>query len=194
MSIEVVNLFTSSNNISYLSDELSKKITDKKIKEAVLDSLTETIFDFQSHDIIENSGKRIRHSSSTKSELDRLNNAFIEDRLAFAKNYNMYADAREYYADQMFIDDSLRPGPYGHFNDSIEEEEKRIFRYQDKYNPNRSKIPIWQINQRGHTDYNNADELRESEVSQIRSAIDEVKIDHISTIPVNCNYHKWMDI
>ena len=146
MSIEVVNLFTSSNNINYLSDEISKRVKDNRIKEAVLDSLTEAIFDFQSHAMVEDSGQRLRHSTNTKMELDRLNKAFIQDRLSFAKNFNMYADAREYYADQMFIDDSLRPGPYGHFNDCQHDCEcekcKRLFRYQDRNNLNRSSFLI----------------------------------------------------
>lgn len=200
MSVEVVNLFTSSNNISYLKDELTKKITDPKIKEAVLDSLTEAVFDFQSYALVENSGQRLRHSTNTKSEITRLNKEFIEDRLAFAENFNMYADAQEYYADQMFIDDSLRPGPYDHFNDKQHDPDcecdkcKRVFRYQDKYNSNRSSIPIWQIANRGHTDYFNNDELRNSDVSQIRRAPEAVVVDHINTIPVECNRPKWIDI
>lgn len=200
MSIEVVNLFTSSNNISYLIDEISKNIKDNKIKEAVLDSLTESVFDFQSHAMIEDSGQRLRHSTNTKLELQRLNKAFIEDRLAFAKNFNLYADAKEYYADQMFIDDSLRPGPYNHFNDVDHNSDcecdqcKRVFRYQDKHDPNRSSIPIWQINSRGHTDYHNNDELRNSEVSQIRKATDKVVVDHIGTIAVECKRPQWIDI
>lgn len=200
MSIEVVNLFTSSNNISYLSDEISKKIKDANIKEAVLDSLTESIFDFQSHAMVEDSGQRLRHSANTKDELSRLNKAFIEDRLAFAKNFNMYADAQEYYADQMFIDDSLRPGPYGHFNDCHHEPEcdcskcKRLFRYQDKFNLDRSNIPIWQLNNRGHTDYYNNDELRGSDISQIRKASEAVVVDHITTAPVECKRPQWIDI
>lgn len=200
MSIEVVNLFTSSNNINYLSDELSKNIKDSKIKDAVLDSLTEAVFDFQSHAMVEDSGQRLRHSTNTKIELDRLNKAFIQDRLAFAKNFNMYAEAQEYYADQMFIDDSLRPGPYGHFNDIEHNPDcdcskcKRVFRYQDKFDSNRSSIPIWQVNSRGHTDYYNNDELRNSEISQVRRTIDAVTVDHINTIAVECKRPKWIDI
>ncbi len=200
MSIEVVNLFTSSKNISYLSDEISKKITDANIKEAVLDSLTEAIFDFQSHAMIEDSGKRLRHSTNTKVELNRLNNAFIEDRLAFAKNFNMYAEGQEYYASQMFIDDSLRPWPYNNLNDCEHKMEcecgkcKRLFRYQDPNDINRSSIPIWQVNSRGNTDYNNIDELRNSELSQVRRASEKVVVDHINTMPVECKLPKWFDI
>jgi len=201
MSIEVVNLFTSSNNINYLSDEISKNIKEINIREAVLDSLTEAIFEFQSHAMVEDSGQRLRHSTNTKKELDRLNTEFIQDRLSFAKNFNMYADAREYYADQMFIDDSLRPGQYGHFNDDLNcdddcncEKCKRIFRYQDKFSINRSYIPIWQINNRGPTDYYNNDELRNSEVSQVRKTIEPLTVDHINTIAVECKRPKWIDL
>lgn len=200
MSIEVVNLFTSSNNISFLYDEISNQIKDDKIKEAVLDTLTEAIFDFQSHAMIEDSGQMLRHSTNTKKEITRLNNAFIEDRLAFAKNFNMYASAEEQYADQMFINDSLKPGAYTHLNDCEHKTEcecnkcLRLFRYQDKYDMNRSKVPIWQVLHRGHTDYDNIDELRNSEVSQIRKASDEVITNHLKTIPVDCKLPKWIDI
>lgn len=200
MSVEVVNLFTSSNNINYLSEQLSKQINDTRIKEAVLDTLTESVFDFQSHAMVEDSGQRLRHSANTKTEIERLNKAFIDDRLAFAKNFNMYADAHEYYADQMFIDDSLRPGPYNHFNDCDHKSEcecekcLRLFRYQDKNDPNRSNIPVWQIASRGYTDYRNDDELRNSEVSQIRRASEAVTFDHIGTIPVECKRPQWIDI
>lgn len=186
MSAEIVNLFTSSKNINYLIDEISKHIKDTKIKEAVLDTLTESVFEFQSHALLENSGQKLRHSINNKYELDRLNHMFINDRLSFAKNFNIYAEAQEYYADQMFIDDSLRPGAYDKLND------ERIFRYQDDFDPNRSKIPVWQINRRGNTDYNNDDELRESEVSQVRSATEEVKNEFINDLPIN--KPKWMDI
>lgn len=193
MSAEVVNLFTSSNNISYLKDELSKHIKNVVSKEAVLETLTEAVFNFHSYGLIEDSGQRLRHSANTKDEISRLNKAFIDDRLSFANNFDMYAEGREFYADQMFIDDSLRPGPYDYFND--DEDDKRIFRYQDPLNSNRSKIPIQQINNRGHTDYNNVDELRGSEVSQIRRVQGaSVKVDHIGTISVDCKRPQWIDM
>lgn len=200
MSIEVVNLFTSSNNISYLQDEISKKIDDDTIREAVLDTLTEAVFDFQGHAMVEDSGQRLRHSTNTRSEIDRLNKAFIEDRLAFAKNFNMYAESHEYFANQMFIDDSLRPGPYSHLNDCEHKTEcecqkcTRLFRYQDKYDLNRSNIPIWQINSRGNTDYNNIDELRNSDLSQVRKTSDRVIVNHLGTIAVDCKLPKWIDM
>lgn len=200
MSSEVVNLFTSSNNISYLKDEINKLITDDMIKESILDSLTEAVFDFQSYALIEDSGQRLRHSANTKDEVSRLNKAFIEDRLSFAKNFNNYVEAQEYYADQMFIDDSLCPGPYNHFNDCEHKSEcecikcTRLFRYQDPNNLNRSNIPIWQINSRGHTDYKNNDELRGSEISQIRRTSEAIVIDHIGTMPVECKLPAWIDI
>lgn len=193
MSTEVVNLFTSSNNINYVKDELSKLIKDDNIKEAVLDSLTEAIFEFQSYAIIEDSGQRLRHSTNTSAEVSRLNKAFIEDRLSFAKNFNMYADSNEYYADQMFIDDSLKPGPYNSFNNFEVDSNKRIFRYQDKNNFNRSNIPIWQIANRGPINNNN-DELRNSEISQVRKTSGEIKIDHLSTMPIECKMPKWIDM
>jgi len=200
MSIEVINLFTSSNNISYLRNEISKNINDVSIKDAILDSLTEDIFNFQSHAMIEDSGQRLRHSTNTKIELKRLNDSFIDDRIACAKNFDKYASGYEYYADQMFIDDSLKPGAYSHFNDCQHSNEceceqcKRLFRYQDKFQLNRSKIPIWQINSRGNTDYFNNDELRESERSQIRKASEPVVVDHINTIAIECKIPECIDI
>lgn len=187
MSIEVVKLFTSSGNISYLKVEISKQITDERIKEAILETLTESVFDFQSY----TTDGQLRHSSNTKDEVTRLNNEFINDRLSFAKNFNIYADKQEFYADQMFIDDSLRPGPYSHFNDDIDSDQ-RIFRYQDKHDKNRSSIPIWQVNKRGNTDYFNNDELRESDISQIRKATEAVVVDHINTLPI-CKRPQWID-
>lgn len=69
---------------------------------------------------------------------------------------------------------------------------KRIFRYQDKYNSNRSYIPIWQINKRGYTDYTNQDELRNSDISQIRSVPDALIKDRLSSLATN-SVPKWID-
>jgi hypothetical protein len=205
MSIEIVNIFTSSNNINYLKDEISKKISNNDIKEAILDNIIEDIFNFYSHALLEDSGQNLRHSINVKNELDRINNLFIADRLAFAENYRNYVSEQQFYADQMFIDDSLKPYPYNNLNNNIssslnedyyEEEnmEKRIFRYQDNNNKNRSSIPRWQINKRGNTDYNNNDELRESELSHVRRTIEKLEVDYITDAPVECYFPKWIDI
>ena len=192
MSIEVVNAFTSGNNISYLRDEILKYDIPDDAKESILDTLTEDIFDFQNHAMVEDSGQYLRHSSNVKIELDRLNKAFINDRISFAKNFNMYASAYEQYANQMFIDDSLQPGAYKHLNDPLTEEPIRVFRYQDKYDPDRSSIPRWQVHKRGLPDHTN-DEVRESYVSQIRSGSNENKVDHINNLSVDLK-PKWYDI
>jgi hypothetical protein len=102
----------------------------------------------------------------------------------------------------MFIDDSLRPGPYCHFNDCSDNcsdncecnKCKRLFRYQDKFDINRSNIPIWQINKRGNTDYHNNDELRGSDISQVRKTGEAVVIDHITTAPIEYKLPQWIDI
>ena len=208
MSIEIVNIFTSSENIKYLTNELSNQINDPTIRNSILENITETIFDFQNYAIIENSGRHLRQSTSIKNEVDRLNKAFIKDRLAFASNFNTYASGREEYADQMFIDDSLRPGPYNHYNDCINESsyfdddkyesscdrlnKKRIFRYQDKNNTNRSNIPIWQVLNRGNPEQFN-DELRNSELSQVRRASEAVTFDHIKSLPTAMDRPNWID-
>lgn len=185
MSIEIVNLFTSGSNINYVRNELTKKINDSKIREAVLDTLTESLFDFQSYAMIEDSGQNLRHSTNNKLELDRLNKSFINDRLSFANNFDMYSEGKEFYADQMFIDDSLRPGPYGSFNDPHKKENN---------SSHYSHVPANQINKRGPTDYGNVDELRESEVSHIRKIETYKKpIDHLSTLPLDIR-PKWIDI
>ena len=200
MSVEVINLFTSSKNIEFLKEEISKKIKDDRIREAIIDTIIEDIFNYQNYALIEDSGQYLRHSTNTKTEVERLNVGFIDDRVSFSKNFDLYASAQEYYADQMFIDDSLRPGPYDHLNDPecgcIDECncKTRMFRYQDPNDLNRSSIPVWQQLSRGFTDYNNTDELRNSEISQIRKATDVVIINHIETLPLECKRPQWIDI
>jgi hypothetical protein len=98
----------------------------------------------------------------------------------------------------MFIDDSLTPKGYKHLNDpicDIEDTDTRIFRYQDNNDINRSNIPIWQILKNKDTvDYNNIDELRNSESCQIRKCITNHKVDHIGTIPLDIKKPDWIDI
>lgn len=192
MSIDIVNIFTSSENIEYLKNEISLQISDPIIRETIIENITETIFEFQEYNIIENSGKHLRQSTNVKNEVNKLNKAFIKDRIAFAKNFDMYASAYEDYANQMFIDDSLRPGEYTHFNDPICVDNKRLFRYQDKNNINRSNIPVWQILKRGDPDRIN-DALRNSEVSQVRKASQAVTYDHINYLPTDLSRPNWID-
>lgn len=195
MSLEVINTFTSAKNIKYLEDILSKKIKDNIVKSVILDTLTETIFNFQTYN---SNYQYLRHSVNVEDEIQNLNTEFINDRLAFAENFDKYATGEEYYADQMFIEDSLRPGPYSKFNDNTLvpslQYNKRLFRYQDKNNLNRSSIPIWQVINRGNIDYNNADELRDSEISQSRKSIESSSTDYLNTIQTECNRPKWTDI
>lgn len=218
MSIEVLNIFTSADNIEYLRKTIINQIDEDNIKNsdiikgALEEELTQMVFDFQEYAIIENSGRHLRHSTSIKTEVDRLNNAFIKDRLAFARNFDKYAAGHEAYADQMFIDDSLRPGPYNHYNDCDQPcdnmcdqpcdnmcdqpcerlEKQRLFRYQDKYNSNRSSIPRWQVLKRGTPEQTN-DELRNSELSQVRRASDAVKVDHIKSLSTDYHRPQWID-
>lgn len=165
---DVRKLFTSSDNIAYLRDELSKQIGDKnENKEYILDSLIIDIFHFQDYD------SELRQSFEVNSELEKLNKAFIQDRLYFASAFNLYEQGQEYYADQMFIDDSLRPGPYKKFNEP------------------ESKIPLNQRTNRNF--YSDNEELRESETSQIRSINESNKNDFLTNLPTYDIRPKWID-
>jgi len=104
MSVEIINLFTSSENIKYLHDYLSKNIEIEDAKKIILDSLTESVFDFPSNALLENSKTRLRHSVNTWEEVRLLNQAFINNRIAFSKEFPIVGT--EDYASQMFIDDS----------------------------------------------------------------------------------------
>lgn len=188
MSSEIVNLFTSTENIKYLQNYLTKSIKDNNIRNLIIDSLIESVFDFPNYELLDNS-KSARHSADKWDEVKKLNRLFIDDRLAFA---NTVKDiGLESYGMQMFIDDSLRPAGYEHLNnhepsrfdyDSDSNESGRLFRHQDPHDKNRSSIPIWQIINRGPVNTTNIDELRESEVSQNRKIERTNVADNINTI------------
>jgi hypothetical protein len=190
MSVEVINLFTSSDNISYIKNKLNTLITDNLIKESIFDSLIETIFSFQDYNIIENSKSQLRHSTNIQKELDKLNYEFINDRLAFVKNFHLYSKSEESYADQMFINDSLKPKGYIHFNDHINNnKDDKMYEYNDK--PSKSNF---QSTKRDNIDYDNIDELRNSEVSQVRKIYGYKSTDTINTIPLDIKKPEWIDI
>lgn len=183
MSVEIIGNFTSNQNIDYLRDYLEENIKHGKAREVVLDSLTETVFAFPCNALLEDSQKNLRKSINIWEEVKRLNKLFIEDRLCFVRTFDTIGE--ESYSYKMFSEDSLYPEGYGHLND------ERLFRYQDNSDINRSRIPQRNILNRGHTDYQNIDELRQSENSLQRHVKQKVDI----KIPSGGIYNKpqWID-
>lgn len=231
MASIIVDLFMSSENIQNIRNKLSTelpKFVDNKTTEIVINDLITDMYDYDCYSVLNNSKSNVRNTTNISSELNNLNNAFIDDRITFAKNINLYSQNVEDYGMQMFIDDSLHlnrgyndPLPddyyesdYYESNDNIncskecfnsdsdsdsdvqkssfKNKDNRIFRYQDKYDTNRSAIPIWQINKRGYTDYTNQDELRNSDTSQVRSVPGPLSVDRLSSLVTNVP--KWIDM
>jgi hypothetical protein len=205
MSNEIINIFTSSCNIKYLLNYITKHFEDGPGKDQVLTTLTETLFDFPNYELLDANGLP-RHSTSIWKEVRKLNQAFIDNRRAFMKGYKTMGI--ESYHNQMFIEDSLTPNGYECLNDATTnttmsltnalgidnvDETQRIFRYEDKYDTNKSSIPIWQVLNKGHPDTEN-DSFFESYNSQIRSAKGEVHQYDIDTMPVECKKPMWYDI
>jgi hypothetical protein len=168
MSAEISKAFTANKNIRYLQHYFTNTLPDSPVKEQILETLIETLFSFYDHEIIENNTYRLRNSVDLWNEVRKLNQAFIDDRLALVAGYKDIGT--ESYHMNMFIDDSLQPAQYEHLNDPYKEDyNKRIFRYEDPDDPDRSFIPVKQILNKRHVD-TDIDELFDSEVSKIRSA------------------------
>lgn len=204
MSIDIINTFTSSDNIKYLKDFLQKNVKNEKAKEVILDRLTESIFDFPSHALIDDSGQRLRKSTDTWSEVRYLNKKFIDDRMSFANSFNEIA-VESYHMTQ-FINDSLNPYGWDNLNNiQIDNNvasdrydtctsDQRLFRYQDPYDIKRSLIPRWQINKRGVVE-ETSDELRDSENYKLeKSGTMQHCIENIDTNDLNCKKPQWFDI
>jgi len=167
MSAEIIKAFTANKNIRYLQHYFTNTLPDSPVKEQILETLIETLFSFYDHEIIENNTYRLRNSVDLWNEVRKLNQAFIDDRIALVAGYNDIGT--ESYHMDMFIDDSLQPAQYKHLNDPYEENyNKRIFRYEDPNDPNRSSIPVRQILNKSHVD-THIDELSDSELSTYRS-------------------------
>lgn len=197
MSLEIINLFTSNNNIEYLKYYLSNNIKNEKIKEIILDTLIERIFDFPSHELLNDSKSNLRHSTKTWEEVRKLNQSFIENRLQFANSINSIGV--EDYAHEMLNNDSIYPIGYEHLNDCLsgdyEKHDSRIFRYQDPYDINRSIIPIQQkISNKILATQEPSDELRVEYDSQVRSASKDTIHDHIYNAPDYVEKYKWFEL
>lgn len=197
MSAEIVNLFTSNENIKYLKDYLYNNIDDINARDIVLDNIVENVFDFPNHELLDNSKQRLRHSVNVWEEVRLLNKAFIDDRVSYANEINDFG--KESYGMNMFIEDSLQPKGYEHFNDPhvgfYEEPNSRIFRYQDPDDINKSAIPVWQKNNKRSMYTDNIDELKDSEYSQIRKNNNVVINNTIETTSNNnCKKIQWIDI
>lgn len=85
-------------------------------------------------------------------------------------------DPHETYSYNMFQADSVQFGPSIEeddvfLNEDLEDIEQRLFRYQDKENYDRSDIPIQQRLSRGNPDITEKEELRDSELSKVRSCL-----------------------
>jgi hypothetical protein len=195
MSREIINIFTSGNNIQYLKDYIISNIANSEARILVLENLTENVYSFPSNELLDNSQSRVRHSVNTWDEVRILNKKFIDDVISFCNEYPKIGI--EDYANQMFIGDSLKPKGYEHLNNPqvgvYEEDDSRIFRYQDPNDINRSIIPRQQVISRGSVDRTNIDELRDSTISQIRSSSNKINIDNINTIELDCTKPYWID-
>lgn len=203
MSVDIINTFTSSDNIKYLRNFLQENIKNERAKEAILDRLTESIFEFPSHALIDDSGRQLRKSTDTWSEVRMLNRKFIEDRVSFANGFDTIAT--ESYHMNQFISDSLNLYGYENLNtlqsdNSVAADrydtcnsDQRLFRYQDPYDIRRSNIPRWQINKRGTVE--TSDELRDSEGYKLeKSGTMQHCINNIDNIDSNCKRPQWFDI
>lgn len=200
MSVEIINLFTSSKNIEYLKYYLSNNIKNEKIKDTILSTITERVFEFPCNELLDDSRSHLRYSTKTWKEVRNLNQKFIENRMNFANS--IQSIGIEDYAHEMIYNDSIYPVGYEHLNNSLSEDpvmtkqrDSRIFRYQDPYNINRSVIPIQQ--KVGHNMISTqepSDELRGSYYSQIRSASKKTIHDHIFNAPDFVEEYKWFEL
>lgn len=192
MSAQIVNVFTSNENIKYLRDYFTKNLQDSTIKDQILDTLIETVFHFYDHELLENNTYRLRRSVNLWDEVRKLNKSFIDDRLALINSYDSIGT--ESYHMQMLIDDSIAPNGYESLNKPCKDDiaNKRIFRYQDPYDINRSEIPIQQILSRSFVD-TNVPELWDSDINHDRSTVKQLKMDYICNIPSSCNRPQWFD-
>jgi len=159
-STEIIKIFTSNKNIEYLRDYFTKNISNNEVKEQILDTLLEDVVQFNDYNQLENNIYCPRRSIDVWNEVRKLNKNFIENRMDLVRDYDLIG--KESYHMQMFIDDSLEPKGYKHLNSPYQPDlNKRIFRYEDPNDSNRSSIPIQQILSKGHMD-RNIDELYDS--------------------------------
>jgi hypothetical protein len=204
MSVEIINTFTSSDNIKYLHKFLSDNIPDGPSKDVILERLTESIFEFPSNSLIDDSRQNLRHSTDTWTEVRLLNKKFIDDRISFSKSFKDIGT--ESYHMNHLISDSLSPYGYESINTlqkdnnitqdiyNCDTNDLRLFRYQDPYDIKRSLIPRWQINKRGEMNYDN-DSFRESEDYKIKKlGTLQYNKDNINTIDLKCKAPRWVDL
>jgi hypothetical protein len=216
MSAEIINLFTSNQNINYLYNYLDKNLKESSAKQQILETLIETIFNFYDHEIIDNSTYKLRHSVDKWDEVRKLNKSFIDDRIAFCTQYDSIGI--DSYQMQMFTDDSLNPKGYN-FNETKKRcncngncdcncngncnssngnklvNNDRIFRYENKYDVNKSRIPIQQILSRGNADITNNDSFHDSYYN-LKDKVQSDKIikDYENTLYYNDKTDNYFDI
>lgn len=192
MSSDIINLFTSNKNIQYLQYYFNKNLQDGNAKDQILENLIENVFNYNDYNTIENDIYNMRQSIDKWSELRKLNRAFIENRLALYNQYNEIGN--ESYHMQMFTNDSLQPRGYHKLNDThIEDENKRIFRFNDLFDNDRSSIPI---NQRLSRKIKEEDSLYTDSLNNfINTYITEPKLkDNLTTLSYNDKSYFWFDI
>jgi hypothetical protein len=126
----VLEQFTGSKNIEYLTEFFKSKLPSGKLLDYIIENLEKDVRNFKEADTILDSDVIARRGFSTGAtdmwkEICRLNTAFYANRIKFVKEYahiitdesgdNQETD-NEDYAMRMFIADSLRPPGLSNLN------------------------------------------------------------------------------